>query len=131
MCMLVYYKATIGDIPILSTAGHHDPRLQYCTRAVLVVLVGGSSWRLLTQLLCERGLGSVVAGVVLAPFAPVTFFHSFIADTGTSLVKVWQDVAWSACFFLSGDWLLNAHDYAKLGGAWRVSSVAHADARLA
>ena len=59
---------------------------RYCTRAVLVVLVGGSTWRLLTQLLC--GAGSARSSrASLAPFAPVTFFHSFIADTATSLVK--------------------------------------------
>ena len=39
-----------------------------------------------------------------APFSEVTFFSVFIADVMTSMVKVFSDLAYTACYFGSGEW---------------------------
>ena len=33
--------------------------------------------------------------------------------------QVWTDIAWSVCFFASGDWLMDARTYSKHGGVWQ------------
>lgn len=43
--------------------------------------------------------------VIMAPIKPVSFFHSYVADVFTSMVKIFQDMAWTMCFILSGDFL--------------------------
>mmetsp|Transcript_32768 Transcript_32768/g.81375 ORF Transcript_32768/g.81375 Transcript_32768/m.81375 type:complete len:718 (-) Transcript_32768:130-2283(-) len=49
--------------------------------------------------------------VVTAPFAPVTFWTSFAADALTSLVQPMSDLAYSACYFGSGEfWRHSAHE---------------------
>lgn len=50
----------------------------------------------------------------------VDFFSSYVADVMTSSVKTMQDMAWTACFFLSGDFLLEVADYHKSGDSWQV-----------
>lgn len=44
--------------------------------------------------------------IVASPLYAVTFFHTFVGDYLTSTVKVTQDLAWSVCFFSSGEYLL-------------------------
>ena len=50
----------------------------------------------------RRNLWKSAWEVVTAPFAPLTFRHGFVADIFTSMVKVWADLAYTACFFLTG-----------------------------
>lgn len=50
----------------------------------------------------------------------VEFFATYVADVMTSFVKPTQDLAWTACFFLSGDFLLELNQYHDKGGSWQV-----------
>lgn len=47
---------------------------------------------------------SALRYVVASPFVEVTFFHSFVADVMTSMVRPFVDIAFSLCFFFSGEW---------------------------
>lgn len=48
--------------------------------------------------------------VISAPITAPTFFHTYIADVFTSMVKVFQDLFWTACFIISGDFLISERD---------------------
>ena len=41
--------------------------------------------------------------VVTAPLNSPSFFHGYIGDIFTSMVKVFQDIAWTLCWVFSGD----------------------------
>mmetsp|Transcript_3784 Transcript_3784/g.12628 ORF Transcript_3784/g.12628 Transcript_3784/m.12628 type:complete len:689 (-) Transcript_3784:201-2267(-) len=43
--------------------------------------------------------------IIAAPFAPVNFWYSFAADALTSLVQPMTDLAYSTCYFGTGEWL--------------------------
>lgn len=53
-------------------------------------------------------------------YVQVDFFATYVADVMTSSVKTTQDLAFTACFFLSGDFLMDLKDYHDHGGAWQV-----------
>ena len=44
--------------------------------------------------------------VIIAPFAPLTFRHGYIADVFTSMVKPLADIAYTMCFVVTGEWWL-------------------------
>lgn len=48
--------------------------------------------------------------VITAPLTKPTFFHTYCADVFTSMVKVFQDILWTGCFFVSGDFLIKERD---------------------
>lgn len=45
--------------------------------------------------------------VVSAPLSSPTFYHSYVGDVFTSMIKVFQDLLWTLCFVLSGDFLVH------------------------
>ena len=47
------------------------------------------------------------------------FFATYVADVMTSSVKTTQDIAWTLCFFLSGDFMLSLKEYHAKGGSWQ------------
>ena len=47
---------------------------------------------------------SIVA-VITAPVTAPSFFHTYVADVFTSMVKVFQDILWTVCYIASGDFL--------------------------
>jgi len=49
---------------------------------------------------------AAIARVVTAPVTSPIFFHTYVADVFTSMVKVFLDILWTLCFILSGDFLL-------------------------
>ncbi|TYZ53839.1 hypothetical protein PybrP1_009810, partial [[Pythium] brassicae (nom. inval.)] len=53
----------------------------------------------------QRGLLRTVLEIVCSPFYAVTFFHTFVGDYLTSVVKVSQDLCWSVCFFATKEFL--------------------------
>lgn len=59
--------------------------------------------------------------VVSAPMTSVTFFHTYIGDVLTSMVKVFQDIAWTLGFILSGDFLVPEEDTTSAVRAWQSS----------
>ena len=61
--------------------------------------------RLIFPIEVKQRFWTDIKDVLLAPIKPVSFFHSYVADVFTSMVKVFQDMAWTLCFILSGDFL--------------------------
>mmetsp|Transcript_2823 Transcript_2823/g.5981 ORF Transcript_2823/g.5981 Transcript_2823/m.5981 type:complete len:376 (-) Transcript_2823:309-1436(-) len=51
--------------------------------------------------------------VIMAPFVSPTFFYTYVGDVFTSMVKVFQDLLWTVCFVLSGDFLLSEIEYVE------------------
>ncbi len=51
-------------------------------------------------------LWHAVFKVISTPLTKPTFFHTYVADVFTSMVKVFQDILWTGCFFISGDFLI-------------------------
>lgn len=45
--------------------------------------------------------------VITAPSTSPSFYHGYVGDIFTSMVKVFQDIAWTICFMVSGDWLIS------------------------
>ena len=48
--------------------------------------------------------------MIIAPISKPTFFQTYCADVFTSMVKVFQDLLWTGCFFVSGDFLITERD---------------------
>jgi hypothetical protein len=48
-----------------------------------------------------------VKDVIFSPFSKVTFYHGYVGDVLTSIVKPMVDLAYTFCFVFSGDWLLH------------------------
>lgn len=106
--MLLYYKSGAHDLPeIFADSSGIFPFLLvlYTLKKLLL------PWRL-------RGpLWRTIRDVVSTPLTPPMFFHSFVADWFTSMVKVFQDVLWALCFVFSGDFLLS-EDSGESRHAW-------------
>lgn len=47
---------------------------------------------------------ATILDCALAPFSALTFRHVYVGDVLTSMVKVLADMAYTACFFVSGEW---------------------------
>jgi len=45
--------------------------------------------------------------VITSPSTAPSFYHGYVGDIFTSMVKVFQDLAWTICFIISGDWLIS------------------------
>jgi len=93
--MLLYYKAGSDDIPNIIPSGCYPLILVLFTFKSLLfpIRIRGPLW---------RGIGAVISTPLISP----TFFHTYIADVFTSMVKVFQDILWTVCFILSGDFLV-------------------------
>ena len=69
---------------------------------------------LIFPLKTRRPLWRAIFAVITAPLTSPTFFHTYIADVMTSMVKVLQDILWTGCFVVSGDFLLSESDPREL-----------------
>ena len=94
--MLLYYKAGAHDIPGNLPAGLFP-----------VLLVIYTMFQLVFPLRTRMPMWGNIWKVVTAPVSSPTFFHGYIGDIFTSMVKVFQDIAWTVFFVFSGDWLVN------------------------
>eukprot|EP00658_Telonema_sp_P-2_P056828 TRINITY_DN45279_c0_g1_i2.p1 TRINITY_DN45279_c0_g1~~TRINITY_DN45279_c0_g1_i2.p1 ORF type:complete len:262 (+),score=52.28 TRINITY_DN45279_c0_g1_i2:538-1323(+) len=90
---LIYNKVRIGEFT--------DSMNENIYPAGLVVYFALT----LAWLLRGKSPGAVAAGVLLAPFAKVTMFSSFVGDWFTSLVKLLEDGIYTAFFIGSGRFL--------------------------
>jgi len=70
------------------------------------LLVLCTAWRLVFPRRTRRPMWAAIARVVTAPVTSPIFFHTYVADVFTSMVKVFLDILWTLCFILSGDFLL-------------------------
>ncbi|CAK4186155.1 unnamed protein product, partial [Aphanomyces euteiches] len=53
----------------------------------------------------HRRIALVLRDIVLPPIFPVSYFHTFAANYMTSATKMNQDIAWSVCYFSTGEFL--------------------------
>jgi len=53
----------------------------------------------------KKPLFLAIQNVMTSGFNSSTFFTQYVADVFTSLIKVFQDWAWTFCYILSGDFL--------------------------
>lgn len=58
----------------------------------------------------RKPLWIAIKQVVMAPFVSPTFFLTYVGDVFTSMIKVFQDLLWTICFVVSGDFLLTDPD---------------------
>jgi len=58
----------------------------------------------------RKPLWRAIFSVITAPITAPTLFHTYIADVFTSMVKVFQDILWTGCFVVSGDFMLSETD---------------------
>jgi hypothetical protein len=64
--------------------------------------------------------------VVTAGMNSPSFFHGYVGDIFTSMVKVFQDMLWTICFVFSGDWLISEDLAASTKHQWsRTNTYAH------
>ena len=93
--MLLYYKAGAHDIP-----GSLPPGL------FPFLLVVYTVYQLIFPLKIRGPMWKAIWLVVTTPMTSPVFFHSYIGDIFTSMVKIFQDLAWTIFFIGSGDWML-------------------------
>jgi hypothetical protein len=105
--MLLYYKAGVHDIPGNFPAGIFP--------AVIIVY---TIFRLIFPLRTRVPMWRTIWLVVTAPMNSPTFFQSYVGDIFTSMVKVFQDLAWTILFLLSGDWLASEDSKHAMKHSW-------------
>ena len=66
--------------------------------------------RLMFPLKVRIPMWKAIFRVVAAPLTKPSFFETYVADVFTSMVKVFQDLLWTGCFLLSGDFLIRERD---------------------
>jgi len=103
MLMLLYYKSGAHGIPEIMPSGCYPFLLVLYTIKCLIF-----------PLKTRRPLWRAIFAVITAPLTSPTFFHTYIADVMTSMVKVLQDILWTGCFVVSGDFLLSESDPREL-----------------
>jgi len=99
--MLLYYKAFVHEIPDIMPPGYYP-----------LILVLYAIKCLVFPLRKRAPLWKAIGRVITAPCTPVIFFHTYVADVFTSMVKIFQDLLWTGCFIISGDFLYDGSDVA-------------------
>ena len=64
-------------------------------------------WNLVFPLRTRIPMWKAIGKVVTAPLDSPNFFHGYIGDIFTSMVKVFQDVVWTICWVGSGDFMIS------------------------
>jgi hypothetical protein len=70
-----------------------------------LILVFITSLKLIFPLKQRCPMWNSIYKVVTAPFHSPIFFHTYVGDIFTSMVKIFQDVAWTVCWVCAGDFL--------------------------
>lgn len=55
----------------------------------------------------RKPMWTAIFAVISSPLTAPTFFHTYIADVFTSMVKVFQDILWTGCFIASRDFMIS------------------------
>lgn len=64
-----------------------------------------ATWKLVFPTRTRGPMWTAIWKVVTAPLSSPIFFHTYVADVFTSMIKVFLDVLWTCCFIFSGDFL--------------------------
>ena len=94
--MLLYYKAGTHDVPGKFPAGIFP-----------FALVVYSVYHLIFPLRTRMPMWQTIWGVITAPMNSPSFFHGYVGDIFTSMVKIFQDMLWTFFFVFSGDWMIS------------------------
>ncbi len=95
-CALLYYKAGAHDIPWSLPAGVFP-----------FILLLYTAYQLVFPIRVRAPMWESVWQVITAPMSSPTFFHGYVGDIFTSMVKIFQDLVWSIFFVVSGEWLIS------------------------
>lgn len=109
--MLLYYKAGAHAIPGKLPAGVFP-----------FVLVVYATYQLIFPLRTRAPMWKTIWQVATSPVTAPSFFHGYVGDIFTSLVKVFQDLAWAIFFVFSGDWWISEDLQASHKHAWSRST---------
>lgn len=113
--MLLYYKAGAHDVPGNFPAGVFP-----------FFLVVYTCYQLIFPLKVRLPMWHTIWEVVTAPMTAPSFFHGYVGDIFTSMVKVFQDMLWTICFIFSGDWMLSEDKELSTAHEWsRTNTYAH------
>lgn len=107
LCALLYYKSGAHAIPGSFPAGVFP-----------FILVMYTAYQLIFPLRTRGPMWETIGQVVTAPMTGPTFFHGYVGDIFTSMVKVFQDLAWTVFFVLSGDWMVSEDTKASTKHGW-------------
>jgi len=105
--MLLYYKSGAHDIPDLVPPGVYPFLLVVYVLACFIFPVR-----------TKISMWNNIWNVINTPFSSPTFFTIYIADVFTSMVKVFQDIAWTVGFIASGDFLVDEDSPKMLKHKW-------------
>jgi len=97
--ILLYYKSGAHDMPDLIPTGSYP-----------LILVIYTVKCLIFPLRTRGPLWVAIWEVITAPLTSPNFFHTYVADVFTSMVKVFQDIVWAACYVLSGDFWFSENE---------------------
>jgi hypothetical protein len=113
--MLLYYKAGAHDVP-----GH------FPAGVFPFFLVLYTCYQLIFPLRIRVPMWQSIWEVVTAPMIAPSFFHGYVGDIFTSMVKVFQDMLWTICFIFSGDWMISEDTELSTAHQWsRTNTYAH------
>lgn len=110
--MLLYYKA-----------GGHDiiPDVNITPGIFPFLLVIYTMLQLVVPFRTRWPMWITIARVVTAPLTSPSFYHGYVGDVFTSMVKVFQDLVWTIFFVFSGDWLISEDSYEAMTLPWSKS----------
>jgi xenotropic and polytropic retrovirus receptor 1 len=111
----------IQDRSPKTQAGAHDIPAVVPAGCFAFFLVLYTIYKLIFPLRTRAPLWGAIWEVVTAPYTSPTFFTIYVADVFTSMVKVFQDIAWSLGFVISGDFLLSEDKHRSMVHAWSQS----------
>jgi hypothetical protein len=109
--MLLYYKAGAHDVPGNFPAGVFP-----------FFLVVYTCYQLIFPLRIRVPMWQTIWEVVTAPMTAPSFFHGYVGDIFTSMVKVFQDMLWTICFIFSGDWMISEDTELSAAHRWSRST---------
>jgi EXS family/SPX domain len=104
---LLYYKAGAHAIPGSFPAGIFP-----------FLMVVYTTYQLIFPIRTRGPMWTIIWQVITSPITSPTFFHGYVGDIFTSLVKVFQDLIWTAFFVLSGDWMISEDLKASTKHPW-------------
>ncbi len=91
---LLYYKAGAHEIPDIISADVYP---------LILILI--TTYKLIFPIAQRRLMWHTVYKVVTAPLHSPTFFHTYVGDIFTSMVKVFQDIVWSIAWLSAGSFV--------------------------
>jgi hypothetical protein len=100
---LHYFSREIFYLPYQS--GSHDIPQFIPTGVYPLLLIFITIWKLVFPLRQRKPLWQAILKVICAPLHSPTFFHTYVGDVFTSIVKILQDIAWSICWVYAGNFL--------------------------